>query len=352
VVADFGQPIYFVMEKAPMKIVRLSLLLIAVSLGSLPFWACNRGKESQSASSHGASSSGPARAFAIGTFSKAISLSPLYVAQHFRWFETDAQIGGHVTFREFNDRAAISAALTAGEIQLLFSAEIPAIICEAQGNDLELWAITGTSVQKVLVRSDSKIKSPTDLRGKRVAVLQSTSAHYGLLRILADAHLTESDVRIAYMPPAEARAAFESRQLDGWAIWAPFIEEQELRGTGREIGGEGVLIDVVMTVPVSTLHIQPDFGRAAAAIIRRAKEWILANPDQAQQIVATRMGLDIQVVRKAWPKFQFSPSVRPNFASDLQEKADFLSNADKTRASKRIDVRKDLIAPSILENAR
>jgi ABC-type nitrate/sulfonate/bicarbonate transport system substrate-binding protein len=280
----------------------------------------------------------------IGMFSKAFSYAPLFVAKHFRWFEEHPDLKGRtVTFTVFDDRPTISASLSADELELLFCAEIPAIVCRAQGDDICILKLSDTAAQRVLVRTDLPIQVPADLRGKRVAVLQATSSHYGLLKILRDAGMTEKDVDIQYMTAPEARAAFESKQLAAWAVWAPFVEVQEINGNGREIGGEGAWIHSIMAAPVSRLRDDRAVIKAAVAIIERGKQFIGQQPETDQDIVAKEMGLPIEVVRKAWPKFTWDAQLTDGIVDDFQRKADFLAELDKTRQSRRVDVRKELM---------
>jgi len=280
----------------------------------------------------------------IGMFSKAFSYAPLFVAKHFRWFEDHPELKGRkVAYRTFDDRPTISASLSADELDLLFCAEIPAIVCRAQGDDLRIVKLSDTGVQRVLVRADLPVNSPADLRGKRVGVLQATSSHYGLLKILRDAGLSEKDVDIRYMTPAEARTAFEAKQLDAWAVWAPFAEVQEVSGAGREIGGVGAWVHSIMAIPTSRLKHDKIILKASTEIIERGKQFVIQNTEQAQEIVAKEMGLKIEVVRKAWPKFTWDAQITDAVVDDFQQKADFLADLDKTRQSRKVDVRKELM---------
>ena len=61
----------------------------------------------------------------------------------------------------------------------------------------------------------------------------------------------------------------------------------------------------------------------------------------AQAIAVTELGLDPEVVRRAWPKHDWSAVLTDSILQDMQEKADFLADADKTRT--RINVRKDYV---------
>lgn len=323
-------------EPTLMKKIRVVLpLAILLALVALPFLSCNR---------NGGPGATQSTTVTLGTFSKALGNSPYHIAKHFNWFEEEPSLkGAKITYTEYNDRPSISDAFSKGDLQGLFSAEVPSILCRAQGDDTRIVALSANVSQSILVRSDLPYKTVPELRGKSVAVLQGTSSHYGLLKILKAFNLRESDADIRYMPPAEARVAFETNKIDAWAVWAPFVEEQEVSGKGRLIQGGDAIIDSVMTLSAPFIRAHEAAASAVVSVIQRAKKWIIENPDQAQQIMAEELGLDPKVVKLAWSKHNWAAQLDDANIDDIQQKATFLAEADKTRASKNLDVRKDLI---------
>jgi sulfonate transport system substrate-binding protein len=61
-----------------------------------------------------------------------------------------------------------------------------------------------------------------------VALQKGSSAHYLLVRALEKAGLQWADIQPIYLAPADARAAFERKAVDAWAIWDPFYAAVEL----------------------------------------------------------------------------------------------------------------------------
>ena len=279
----------------------------------------------------------------LGTFSKAIDYSPFYVARHFKWFEANPRLKGiAIKYTEFNDRPTISAAFDKGDLDALFAAEPPAIICRSQGNDIRIVEDSCTLQQEIVVRTALPIVSIGDLRGRRIGVLQGTSSHYGLLKILKTAHLGPSDVDLRFMGPDEAKTAFETGRLDAWAVWPPFVEQQQVSGRGRVLTGGDAVIQSIMVVPASLISKQEAIARALVGVIRQSKKWINENPEEAQGIVANELRIDIQVVRTAWGKHKWDARLTDDVVADIQAKAAFLAAADATRGAA-LDVRKDLI---------
>lgn len=82
-----------------------------------------------------------------------------------------------------------------------------------------------TSGETILVPEDSKLKRTEDLKGRSVAVAQGSSAHYQLVGSLRKAGLELSDVKVTYLQPADALAAFTGGKVDAWAVWDPYTSQ-------------------------------------------------------------------------------------------------------------------------------
>lgn len=326
----------------PMKLKTAVLpVIFSLLLGiTLSFVSCKTGTETGNV----ANSTQTVKTVTIGTFSKALGNSPYHIAKHFKWFEEEATLKNvKFNYMEYNDRPAISDAFSKGDLQVLFSAEVPSILIRAQGDDTRIVAVSANVAQNILVRSDLPYKTIPELRGKSIAVQQGTSSHYCLLKILKSFNLKESDVDLRYMPAAEAKVAFETNQFDVWAVWAPFVEQQEVSGKGRLVEGGDALINSVMTMSAPFMNNDETSAGGVVSVIERAKKWIVENPEEAQKIMAEELKLDLQVVKRAWGKHNWAAPLDEKIIADIQEKATFLAEADKTRSGKNLDVRSDLV---------
>ncbi len=303
--------------------------VVLLAIGVVAVWFATRSRPEKKLTS-----------LTIGTFSKAYGNLPYYVARHFKWFEDDPALAGvTIKYVEYNDRPSISDAFSTGTLQVLFSGDAPALLCRAQGNDIRAVAVSGNAEQEVVLHPGSAIKTVSNLAGKTLAVQQATSSHYALLKILKANNMGETDVNIVYMTPAEARVAFETKKIDAWAVWAPFVEQQQAAGSGDALVGGDALINSLMSLSNDLIQNHESAARSLVTSIQRAKTWMVSHPQEAQQIAVQELGLDPKVVALAWPKFKWSVQLDDNIASDLQAKIDFLASLDKTRQSKSMDVR-------------
>lgn len=286
------------------------------------------------------SQSGPAvTRITIGTFSKALGNTPYHVAKSRGQFQEHPALRGiEIRHVEYNDRPAIAQAFDKGELQVLFSAEIPAILCYAQGNDIRIVEISGVAAQEIVVPVHSSIQSVGDLRGKKLAVLPGTSSHYCLLKVLRQHGLQTSDLEISYMSPGEAKVAFETGRLPAWAVWAPWVEQVEVTGLGRPIEDSQADIASVMTLSGPFLLDHPNLARALVEVVQESKNWVNDNTVEAQEIAAKDLNLDIAVVRQAWPKFDWTTRLSPEVIPDFQDKAAFLASDEKTRLDREVQI--------------
>jgi len=73
------------------------------------------------------------------------------------------------------------------------------------------------------VPKGSPIKTVADLKGKRVAYNKGSNVQYFLVELLQKNGLQYGDVQSIFLPPPDARAAFEKGAVDAWIIWDPFL---------------------------------------------------------------------------------------------------------------------------------
>ena len=96
--------------------------------------------------------------------------------------------------------------------------------------------------EAIVVPKDSPIKSVAELKGKKVALNKGSNVHYLLVKALEKAGLAYSDVQTVFLPPADARAAFERGAVDAWVIWDPFLAAAEKQLGARVLAdGRGLV---------------------------------------------------------------------------------------------------------------
>jgi len=134
-----------------------------------------------------------------------------------------------VKWTEFTAGPVQLEALNVGSIDFGDVGEAPPIFAQAAGAPL---AYVGATVPRpqseaVLVPKGSAIKTVAELKGKKIALNKGSNVHYFIVKLFEKHGLAFADLNLVYLPPADARAAFEKGSVDAWVIWDPFLAAAE-----------------------------------------------------------------------------------------------------------------------------
>ena len=153
-------------------------------------------------------------------------------------------LGVQVKWSEFPAGPQLLEALNSGAIDFGTTGEAPPIFAQAASTKL---AYVGHEPpaprgEAILVPKDSPIKTVAELKGKNVAFNKGSNVHYLLVRALEKAGVPYSEIKTSYLPPADARAAFERGSVDAWVIWDPFLAAAQAATGARALAdGTGLV---------------------------------------------------------------------------------------------------------------
>jgi len=214
-----------------------------------------------------------------------------------------AEQGVEVKWTEFPGGPQLLEGLNVGSVDFGVTGETPPVFAQAAGADLlyvahEPPAPTG---EAILVPKDSPIKSVAELKGKKVALNKGSNVHYLLVRALEDAGLKYADITPVYLPPADARAAFERGSVDAWVIWDPFQSAAEKQLQARTLRDGSGLVDNHQFYLATRTYAEknPQVVGVLVEEIRGVGEWVKGNLDEATSQVAPLIGLFPEITRQA-----------------------------------------------------
>lgn len=142
-----------------------------------------------------------------------------------------------ITWAKFASGADVIQAFGSKSADLGLIGSSPTTIALSKPLDLPIkvvWIQEVIGTAEALVSHDSSIKTVADLRGKKVAVPFSSTAHFSLLQALDGAGLTEGkDVTLVNLAPDAILAAWQSGQVDAAWIWNPV--QSEIAKSGKVI---------------------------------------------------------------------------------------------------------------------
>lgn len=206
-----------------------------------------------------------------------------------------------VKWVEFTAGPQLLEGLNVGSVSLGEVGEAPPIFAQAANANLVYVANQPAmpTAEALIVQKDSPIQSIKDLKGKRVALNKGSNVHYLLLKLLEANNLKLDDIQVVYLPPADARAAFEKGAVDAWVIWDPFFAAAEQQIGARVIAnGENLVKNYQFYMADRKFAEQnPEVVKAVINELNVAADWMTKNQDEAAKILEKPTGLDASILK-------------------------------------------------------
>jgi sulfonate transport system substrate-binding protein len=190
--------------------------------------------------------------------------------------------------------------LSAGSIDFGSTAGAAALIGKINGNPIKsIYVYSRPEWTALVVRKDSPITNVADLPGKSVAVTRGTDPHIFLVRALAEAKLSEKDVKVVLLQHPDGKTALIRGDVDAWAGLDPMMAAAEVEDGAKlfyrkpEANTWGIL-----NVREAFLTDHPDIARRVLAVYEEARRYSLANPAEVKRIFMAVTKLPGAVVDK------------------------------------------------------
>jgi NitT/TauT family transport system substrate-binding protein len=269
----------------------------------------------------------PAEAGEDKTVTVAMSLTPLsapvIIAKSKRYFAKNGVdvaildfVGGMRAIRAvFDGRADIATASEAVVMFHSFERADFAIACTFVTSDNDV---------KIVTRKDTGVRTVQNLAGRRVGTVTGASAQFFLDETLLLAGVDSSRIDLVHVNPEDSPSSLASGDVDVVVVWEPLAYLTEKR-----LGGEVVVVphERIYTETFNAVLLRDyadsnpdDLERFVRALIQ-ATEFILANPEESQRIVAKRIGGDVEQIRAVWEDFDFDVSLHQWLLSTLEKEA-------------------------------
>jgi len=259
------------------------------------------------------------RVLRIG-FQKSASLLTLLKAQGSLEKRFSTQ-GVEVKRVEFPAGPQLLEGLNVGAIDFGYVGEAPPVFAQAAGANFVYVGQEEPSpaAEALIVPRNSAIHHVADLKGKKIALNKGSNVHFLLVKLLEKSGLTYADVQPIFLPPADARAAFERGSVDAWVIWDPYTAAAEKQIDAR-ILADGK--DVVNNYAFFLAERQ--YAEKSGEVIRQLFDelqkqgaWINRNHKEAAAQLSPLQGLDQAIVEQSIRRY--SHNIKPINASVLAE---------------------------------
>lgn len=149
----------------------------------------------------------------------------------------------------------------------------------------------------------SGINTPKDLENKRFGFTPGTQGEIFAARFFAKNGIKMGAANIRKLQPKAIPVSIGAHEIDAASTWEPFVNSAL-----KAMGGNGVVFRDpeahrgYMHLAVRQGWAQKNRGQVVEFLkaLKEAEEFISGNPNEAQAILAQKMGLDLPTVKSIW----------------------------------------------------
>lgn len=217
--------------------------------------------------------------------------------------------GVNVKWVEFPAGPQLLEGLNVGSVVFGEAGEAPPIFAQAANPNLVYVANQppAPTAEALIVQKDSPIQSVQDLKGKRIALNKGSNVHYLLLKLLEANNLTLNDIQPVYLPPSDARAAFEKGAVDAWVIWDPFFAAAEHQIHARVIANGEHLVSNHQFYLADRKFAEghPEVLKTLVTTLNQTTDWVKTHPDDAAKLLEKPTALELDVLKTSISRMGF-----------------------------------------------
>jgi NitT/TauT family transport system substrate-binding protein len=253
--------------------------------------------------------------------------------------------------------------ITAGEADLATNAETQLLRESVRNPDLRIIMTVTESFYRLVGRRSAGISRVADLKGKRIMVPRMTSANYYLVAMLRTAGLTEDDVTLVNLPPAQGdqtgmdlmSEALVRGEVDAISIWEPEPEDAI-----HKLGSDAIVLqDKSVYREVFNLHARatdlanPDKRRSIVAFVRAVAEATAAlkrDPQPYWPHVSSVTSFSLEEIAWGWPEMEFPVQIVPDMLDVLETEEQWVAKVSNRAPRSRAELAR-FIDYSVLREA-
>jgi len=238
-----------------------------------------------------------------------------------------------VKWAEFEGAAPLFQAVQAGAADTTYSADLPALQALSGGVKFKNVAALKNDGHHtgIVVRKNSDVKSVKDLKGKKVVVssAKGSIAEYLLANVLRQNGLKYSDVKVQYLLPTDAQAAFSSGKIEAWATFGVYQAVGLQQGGRLLVDGADGRISGYGFIGASEKTLADKAKKAALGdFLKRlgtALKWTSTHQDAYADAIVERNGADPAIAKTlASAAYSKVLPVTPEVNKTVQDVADLM----------------------------
>jgi ABC-type nitrate/sulfonate/bicarbonate transport system substrate-binding protein len=231
---------------------------------------------------------------------------PLYIAQHNGYFTDEGLeikfnecLGGHRCLRMVLD----------GQADVATASDLPIVMNSFSSAD---YAVIGTFTKssediKLVTGARAKIKTATQLAGKRIGATKGSAGEYFLDLFLLTAGVDPKSLTVVHLQPEELVPALQAGKVDAVAVWQPYAYQAVLGPAKGQVlpGGNAYIQTFNLVSHRKLLGLRDASLTKLLRAVERAEQFIHEQPTQAKDILRRQLTPDAAFVDAVWPGLYF-----------------------------------------------
>jgi ABC-type nitrate/sulfonate/bicarbonate transport system substrate-binding protein len=181
----------------------------------------------------------------------------------------------------------------------------------------------------ILVRKESGIASPKDLKGKKIAVPQGTAPAQGLNQVLKEAGLPRDSVSRVNANYGNMGQMLISGAVDAMAGLEPFLTltEEKMEGKGAMLMRLGKHVQGGGRFLISDKWAAANPAKVADAVaaLWESQQWVRQNQKEAAALEAEYLKVEPRIVEVSFKVLAYDPLIDDFTSKSLQTTADYLA---------------------------
>jgi len=203
-------------------------------------------------------------------------------------------------------------AIMDGSVDVATNAETQLLRQSVDDPDLRVIFTVAESFYRIVARRSAGVRTVADLKGKRITTPRNTSAHYFLVKMLATAKLSESDVTLVDVTPVtDMSTALKDGRVDAIAMWEPEAE-RAIAAVGRDavvLQDRRVYRELFNLNTSAKVLADPDKRRAIVELLRSliaSSDRLQRSPREFWPLISSKLSYSPELIAKCWPNLRYA----------------------------------------------
>ncbi|MFV0527114.1 MAG: ABC transporter substrate-binding protein [Lachnospiraceae bacterium] len=211
-----------------------------------------------------------------------------------------------ITWVQFEAGTDILTAMQGGSIDIATIGTPPGTLGIANGIPYKIFYLHDIidESEGLIIKNSTGITDISDIKGTTIATTFGSTSHFSLLNALEQNGISESDVTILDMKPADIYAAWERGDIDGAYIWES-TKTQLLESDGTELISSGdVAAKGALTGEFGIVHndfyeAYPDVIKTYIDLLDQASDSYKNDQENTASLISSGLGLSQEETLKA-----------------------------------------------------